>query len=303
MTYEEWVDEVNEICGGDIDVIISNCEELKVNHIDNYNYSRIRLREIYEDLAFSKFLKRSGIVFCIAGLLIALGTAAVTIYDLYKYYNQDYTPIPDKIVHESTDDKGRTRYTVYYATLCNRTAQGFGKDNLGDNGDMNGDVGKQWLALYTTKDRAAGDPITADIIAQKGSSKPPADKATGIRLFGKSDTVNIVSTDYVYNDSFKGLYIFSGTYKDGSEKSGTDTSSEAPAPEESSAASEDTSSEADAASEAAAVTEDSSSSAEAAAAGSAVGTGTMIASCAGSAALGALICFLIARRKRDNIAA
>ncbi|MBR4622755.1 MAG: hypothetical protein IKO44_05160 [Ruminococcus sp.] len=58
---------------------------------------------------------------------------------------------------------------------------------------------------------------------------------------------------------------------------------------------------------AAAATESQSSDSsekEAKDAGSVVGTGTMVASCVGSAALGALICFFIVRRKKgDNVAA
>ena len=191
--------------------------------------------------ASSKGWKIAGVVLCVAGVLPALGTAAVTIYDVYKYYHQDMVPIPRKIVHESSDDKGRSVYTVYDVTLCNRQAQGFNKEQTGDYGDMNGDVGKQWLALYTTKDKAAGDPITADIIAQKGTNKMPADKSTGIRLFGKTDMVNIVSEEYGCNDKLIG---------------------------------------------------------------SVVGTGVMVGSCVGSAALGALICVLLVRRKKgDNFAA
>ena len=255
-------------------------------------------------------LKVAGTVLCIAAALFAIGTAAVEIYDIYKYYHQDYAPIPRKIVHESTDDKGRFAYSVYDCVLCNRDDQGFGNDKLGAYGDMNGDVVKQWLALYTTKDKAAGDPITADIIAQKGSSKAPADKTTGIRLFGKSDTLNIVSTEYGYTDALGGLYIFSGTGKDdpepgktGTDSSEADTSSEA-APEESSAAAGETSAADDTSSQAAAAaTDDTSDSAENNTAGSVVGTGTMIASCAGSAAIGALICFLLVRRKKTGAAA
>ena len=253
----------------------------------------------------SQAWKTAGVVLCVAAALIAIGTAVVAIYDEYKYYHRDYAPIPDKIVHESTDDMGRFSYTVYNVTPCNRAAQGFGKDELGINGDMNGDVGKQWLALYTTKDKAAGDPITADIIAQKGSNKMPLDKTTGIRLFGKSDTVNIVSTEYGYTDAIGGLYIFSGTEATDAKsgKANTDSSSKAAVPEESSAAAENISSETETASEAAAVTEDSSSTDKATAAGSVVGTGVMVGSCAGSAALGALICFLIVRTRRKDSAA
>ena len=251
-----------------------------------------------------------GKALCIAGIIIAIGSAAYAIYDRYQYYHQEMKPIPRIMVSESSDEKGRSKYTYYENVHCNRADQGFKNDKLGDNGDMNGDVGKQWLALYTTKDKAAGDPITADIIAQKGSNKAPADKTTGIRLFGKSDTVNIVSKEFGYNDALGGLYIFCGTEKDDAgepektdtDSSETDASSEAAAPEESSAAAEDTSASSDTSSEAAAA-EDTSSESENKAVGSVVGTGTMIASCGGSAVLGALICFLIARRKRNDTAA
>ena len=237
-----------------------------------------------------------GKALCIAGIIIAIGSAAYAIYDRYQYYHQEMKPIPRIMVSESSDEKGRSKYTYYENVHCNRAEQGFKNDKLGDYGDMNGDVGKQWLALYTTKDKAAGDPITADIIAQKGSNKAPADKEAAIRLFGKSDSLNIVSEEFGYNDGLNGLYIFTGTAKEADDKQAEQPSE---TPDSSTA---DTSSEAESApdtsSEAAAVTEDSSSTAEAAAAGSVVGTGVMIGSCVGSAAFGALICFLIARRKR-----
>ena len=247
--------------------------------------------------------KTAGVILCVAGTLLALGSAVTTVYDLYNYYHQSYAPIPGRIVHESTDDKGRYVYTVYDCALCNRDAQGFGKADLGAYGDMNGDVGKQWLALYTTKDKAAGDPITADIIAQKGSNKVPTDKGAGIRLFGKNDTVNLVSTEYCYNDKLGGLYIFSGTVKTDEKPAETPAdktdSSEATADTSSEA---ETSSAADSSSTAAAATDDTSSDSDEKATGSVVGTGVMVASCAGSAAIGALICFLIARRRKESAA-
>ena len=245
----------------------------------------------------------AGTVLCIAGALLAIGTAAVTIYDIYKYYHQDYAPIPRKIVHESSDEKGRFVYTMYDCTLCNREEKGFGNDKLGSYGDMNGDVGKQWLALYTTKDKAAGDPITADIIAQKGSNKFPADKNTTVRLFGQTDSLNIVSEKYGYNDGLNGLYIFSSTAEPSAE---TDDEQPAETPDSSTAeASSEAESVPDTSSEAAAETSEAESSDtdKANAAGSVVGTGTLIASCTGSAAIGALICFFILRKKKTGTAA
>lgn len=239
-------------------------------------------------------MKTAGTVLCIAAGLVAIGTAAVTVYEIYKYYHQDYTPIPRMIVHESTDSKGRFVYTAYNCVLCNRPAQGFRNDTLGDNGDMNGDVGKQWLALYTTRDKAAGAPITADLIAQKGSNKFPADKSATVSLFGQEDSLNIVSTEYCYNDNLNGLYIFSGTgmAEETPAKPAAQTVSEAET--ETETESTETGNEA--------LSSDSTDN-KAAAAGSVVGTGTMFLSCVGSAAAGALICFLITRRKRENTAA
>ena len=229
----------------------------------------------------SKTWSTVGKVLCIAGAIIAIGSAVVAVYDTYKYYHRDYAPIPRRIVDESSDEDGRSIFTIYDCTLCNRSSQGFRKDELGDYGDLNGDVGKQWLALYTTKDKAAGDPITTNIITQKGSNKVPSGMTTGIRLFDQTDTVNLVSTEYCYNDKLGGLYVFCASQKpDPSEK--TDTSS-------SMADSSTESSETEASSESTAT-----------AAASVVGAGTLTLSCVGSAAVGALICFLIVRRKKSS---
>ena len=259
-------------------------EHLKSNNktlIENFNKS-------------SQAWKTAGVILCIAGTLLAIGSAAAAVYDLYKYYHQDYAPIPRRIVHESTDEKGRFVYTAYNCTLCNREAQGFGNDKLGAYGDMNGDVGKQWLALYTTKDKAAGDPITADMIAQKGSNKFPAGMSTTIRLFGQTDSLNITSEEYGFKDGLGGLYIFSGTVN---EDAPSAAAPESAADKDKSSA--ETVSEPETASSSAAPAEESSASEKTTAAGSVVGTGVMVGSCVGSAAIGALICFLIIRRKRE----
>ena len=225
-----------------------------------------------------------GKALCIAGIIIAIGSAAYAIYDRYQYYHQEMKPIPRILVSESSDEKGRSKYTYYENVHCNRAEQGFKNDKLGDYGDMNGDVGKQWLSLFTTKDKAAGDPITADIIAQKGSNKVPDGMNSGIRLFVKTDTVNIVSDEYGYKDSLNGLYIFFKTEK----------AMPSPDPDPSSS-STDSSSETSSESE-------SSSESTSKAAASVIGAGTLTLSCVGSAAIGALVCFIAfrTRKKKDG---
>ena len=243
--------------------------------------------DVDKDVEYSiKSSRRANIgkVLCIAGIIIAIGSAAYAIYDRYQYYHQEMKPIPRIMVNESSDEKGRSKYTYYENVHCNRAEQGFKNDKLGDYGDMNGDVGKQWLSLYTTKDKAAGDPITADIIAQKGSNKVPDGMNSGIRLFGKTDTVNLVSEEFGYNDSLKGLYIFCRTEK----------ATPSPDPDPSSS-STDSSSETSSESE---TSSDSNSNAAA----SVIGAGTLTLSCVGSAAIGALICFIAirSRKKKDG---
>lgn len=267
-------------------------------------YNDITEEELSRNLNDGIWWTKAGTVLCIAAALIAIGSAVVTAYDIYKYYHKDYAPIPRKIVHESTDEKRRSIYTVYNVTRCNREEQGFGKAELEDHGDMNGDVGKEWLALYTTRDKAAGDPITADIVVQKGTNKLPVGKNASITLFGSSDSLDAVDVKYNYNNSVNGIFNFFGTASDSSAPNGDKSIS--PAPESSAA---ETVSKAEMISEdeqasdtAEAAAGDGSSEAKATSAGSVVGTGTMIASCMGSAAIGALICFLIARRKRENAA-
>ena len=307
LSVEELVNEIagknEENAGNGYDKVYELCKEYRETELEgSANKTAERIELVEEFVPRSAGWKIAGTIVCVAGALIALGTAAVSIYEAYKYYHQELQPIPDRIVHESTDDKGRFVYTVYNCTLCNRSEKGFGNDKLGDNGDMHGDVCKQWLALYTTKDEAAGDPITSDMITQTGSNKFPADKGTTVRLFGQTDSVNIVSTDYCYNDKFGGLYIFSGTENaeekpaETPEESTPDTSSSAEKSSEAESTAETTS-------EAAAPAEDSSSKADAPAAGSVVGTGVMVGSCVGSAVLGVLVCFLIVRLRRKESAA
>ena len=113
----------------------------------------------------------------------------------------------------------------------------------------------------------------------KGSNKVPDGMNSGIRLFGQTDTVNIVNDEYGYKDSLNGLYIFFRTEK----------ANPSPDPDPSSS-STDSSSESE-----------TSSESNSKAAASVIGAGTLTLSCVGSAAIGALICFIAIRtRKKDG---
>ena len=107
--------------------------------------------------------------------------------------------------------KNQTAY--YKAVLCNRTAgsSNVEKKNyeiLKDRNDLNGDVGTQWLSLYSVK-YENGMPILADSLKLKtGKGDMPEGYTTGIHRFGEQNAFNLTSKLYCYNDPNDGTYVF-----------------------------------------------------------------------------------------------
>jgi hypothetical protein len=136
--------------------------------------------------------------------------------DLQEYYNAEFTPIPSKMVNQGVDENDKKVYTYYSAVKCNRVAQGMVTDStklMGDYGDINGDVGRQWVALYTTTDKAAGNPITTDFTVQYNDTNIPNDDSTALSIFCESTAQNLTNEQagYTYNDDKDGIYLFYGT--------------------------------------------------------------------------------------------
>ena len=121
------------------------------------------------------------------------------------------------MVDTAKNTNGHIFYTYYDGVKCNRIEQpamyndmAYGK--MGSVGDLNGDVGKEWLALYYTKDSSAGSPIRADFRIGKGEAgkKIPLGKHA-LALFGEENAFNLTNDKYSYNDGLNGLYIFYST--------------------------------------------------------------------------------------------
>ena len=162
-----------------------------------------------------------------AGFTVAMAVLAgisiyTTVTELMAYYKVDFAPIPKYIVDEvditATNEKGEKvmiqNQTAYYkAVLCNRTEgkTDIEKKNfkiLGKRNDLNGDVGKQWLALYSVK-YENGLPILADSFkVQLGKADLPDGYAAGIHRFGEKAAFNLTSKYYCYDDPNKGTYVF-----------------------------------------------------------------------------------------------
>ena len=160
--------------------------------------------------------------FTVLGAILAGVSIYMTVEEMKAYYKVQFTPVPKYIVDRAditaVNQKGETvmikNQTAYYkAVLCNRTAgkSDVEKENykiLGDRNDLNGDVGQQWLSLYSVK-YENGTPILADSLKLKmGNGDMPEGYTTGIHRFGEKDVFNLTSRLYCYNDPNEGTYVY-----------------------------------------------------------------------------------------------
>ena len=172
-------------------------------------YSRMQTAD-----TFSKVFWYAGIAMTCITLVLVGVSIWHTYLDLKEYYNAEFTPIPARMVSQGVNDRDEKTYTYYKVVRCNREELTLNDKVklLKDNGDLNGDEGRQWVALYTTKDAAAGDPITADFKVQYNNTTVPDDR-TPLSMFGESTVQNLTNkkAGYTYADSKNGIYLFYGT--------------------------------------------------------------------------------------------
>jgi len=156
-----------------------------------------------------------GVALTVVSIILSGATLWFAYQDLKEYYHTDFTPIPMWMVDQGVNDKDEKVFTYYKAVTCNRVDGKFTSDNtklMKNFGDINGDVGRQWLALYTTTDKNAGDPIVAEFKTQVGSSKIPGD-FTALSIFCNKVAQNLTDkkSGFTYSDDLGGIYLFYNT--------------------------------------------------------------------------------------------
>jgi len=174
-----------------------------------------------------------GAVFMGIGGALMIGAAFVKGYQLYRYYQRDFTQIPLMIVDEADivsyvkDENGNDvkqitfdQYAYYSAARCNRQEVGQISDwqsgvesypvwGCGDVADLNGDFGQEWLALYTVRNTAKGNPILADSLTlQYGSKEMPKGCTRKLHFFTMTNAVDLGDMAYSYNNKKDGVYFF-----------------------------------------------------------------------------------------------
>ncbi len=139
--------------------------------------------------SFAPYYAAAGIGLC----LIALGAIGISIW--YGYYNPEYTAIPNNLIDVRETDLG-DKYIKYSA------AKVFGEEDK--NADFNAYQGKEWNALYYTKDATAGKCLTANFVFKDNDSSV-ARRHQGISMFGETQAFNLNS--HVFNGDAKGAYV------------------------------------------------------------------------------------------------
>ncbi len=165
----------------------------------------------------SSMCKGLAIGFTVAAVIIAGVTTYLAYRDLVDYYKVDFTPIPHYMVDEKDitayNDRGEKivlkNQSVYYkAVECNRSSSDEFFGTLGTCADMNGDVGKQWLALYAQKSDALPPILASSLIVKVNDKNIPADYKTGIHMFGSSSAFNLNNELYDWNKDAPSVMIY-----------------------------------------------------------------------------------------------
>ena len=161
--------------------------------------------------------KQLSIGFGIVMIVFVSITTYLTYRDMVNHYKVDFTPIPRYMIDEKDligyNARGekivlKNQSAYYKAVTTNRSEGDEYFDVIGNSADLNGAVGKQWLALYAAKNEAEA-PILADSLkAVAGSTEIPADYTTGIHAFGSDAAENLNNTLYVWNSSAKSVYVY-----------------------------------------------------------------------------------------------
>ena len=102
----------------------------------------------------------------------------------------------------------KNQAAYYRAVECNRTANDEFYSVLGVCADMNGDVGKQWLALYAVRNEAMEPILASSLKVVVNDKQLPAGYETGIHMFGSDAAFNLNSSLYDWNNSAPSVYVY-----------------------------------------------------------------------------------------------
>ncbi len=190
--------------GEDMQILYENYS----NSFDTYKSARNVMDMHYDAYeAYADSASGAGWVFTAATGIILIAQGINIGMKVYNYYHPEYLQIPqiicDARISTAKDDKVETNYYYYYAAKGHIAEDSKGK--YGEYGDLNGFTGKQWNALYTTKDENAGSPVLANSLTVKLGDNSVDKNAVALSLFQTSFPYNVNA--HQYKDKQNGIYI------------------------------------------------------------------------------------------------
>ena len=167
--------------------------------------------------ARSSTCKKLSAGFGVAVILLIALTTYLTWRDLVNHYKIDFTPIPRFMVDEKDitvlNARGekiviKNQQAYYRAVECNRDTSAEFYKVLGTCADLNGDVGKQWLAIYYAKNEAEMPILANSLKAVIDNKQIPAGYTEGVHMFGVGAAENINNPLYVWDSDAKSIYLY-----------------------------------------------------------------------------------------------
>jgi hypothetical protein len=126
---------------------------------------------------------------------VILGTYALSSW--WNYYHPDYLEIPNTLIDVKETDLG-DKYVKYSVAKVLNGEEGE------ENADFNAYEGKEWIALYYTKDANAGNCLTPNFVYRENNNTV-SKRHQGISMFGETNAFNLQS--HVYKANVPGIYL------------------------------------------------------------------------------------------------
>ena len=135
-----------------------------------------------------------GIAAIVVALVVAVVYLGVWLYEWWQEHHPEYTEIPEYMYDYVDDDSGNYQFVLYEGV----------KSQDGKVADVNAFEGKEWHAMYISRDKAAGAPIEANFKVRHGDGRADEGYA-GLAGFGKKDAENL--NHYADDDEVNGIYV------------------------------------------------------------------------------------------------
>ena len=184
-----------------ISTVMANGKAVTVGGALVYKQTMVTIHNYAAEKAYATFMAKWGAlqtpltVASIAFALILLGGYGIATW--WNYYHPEYLEIPNSLVDVRETDLG-DKYIKY------SVAKVFNAEEGEENADLNAYEGKEWIALYYTKDANAGNCLTPNFRCNH-SSNAVAKRHQGVSMFGEDVAFNLNS--HVYKAGAEGVYL------------------------------------------------------------------------------------------------